>query len=330
MRVAVQPPMLPTSGRSVVTSPSRILMVSSAKGSGAASSAGGGSAGPRTSGSLQAARPRVIHQILITPPRGRLRSSRSGCLSNGWASRWGAWAVDGWGGDVSMWVGPGLPKVCRGGLGDPSSPRPHFLRGCAGEPPLSFAPSPSASCGSTTLAWGWSAPPCPPGPGSWWPTTPAASSIRWCCSSRWGSGWGFWPRPRCSRTRPGASPWRRSTRLPWRGATMAAGPTPIGSKTTPPSPPAGRGWPRGSHLALFPEGISHPGPELAPLRTGAARIALSAVAEGTEVLHIVPVGLLYGHRQTFRSPVSALVGGAHRCGGVLPHPRRRRGGRARA
>ena len=65
---------------------------------------------------------------------------------------------------------------------------------------------------------------------------------------------------------------------------------------------------QGKHLALFPEGISHPGPELAPLRTGAARIALSAVAEGTEVLHIVPVGLLYGHRQTFRSPVSALVG----------------------
>ncbi|MCB9739546.1 MAG: 1-acyl-sn-glycerol-3-phosphate acyltransferase [Deltaproteobacteria bacterium] len=68
----------------------------------------------------------------------------------------------------------------------------------------------------------------------------------------------------------------------------------------------------GGDLALFPEGISHDRPGLAPLKTGAARIALSAVAaeDGPQSLHIVPVGLLYRSKQTFRSQVSAQIGAA--------------------
>jgi glycerol-3-phosphate O-acyltransferase / dihydroxyacetone phosphate acyltransferase len=76
---------------------------------------------------------------------------------------------------------------------------------------------------------------------------------------------------------------------------------------------------RGGVVALFPEGISHNEPALQPLRTGAARIALSAADEGTAALVTVAVGLVYDHKATFRSralvrvgpprPVAPLVGG---------------------
>ena len=67
---------------------------------------------------------------------------------------------------------------------------------------------------------------------------------------------------------------------------------------------------RGGALALFPEGTSHSDPQLRPLKTGAARIALSAEAErdGTLGLTIVPVGLAYDHKTTFRSSVLLVVG----------------------
>src|SRR5262249_49952906 len=51
----------------------------------------------------------------------------------------------------------------------------------------------------------------------------------------------------------------------------------------------------GGALALFPEGVSHSEPQLRPLKTGAARIALSAEAEhqGRLGVVLVPVGLHY-------------------------------------
>lgn len=63
-------------------------------------------------------------------------------------------------------------------------------------------------------------------------------------------------------------------------------------------------------LALFPEGISHSAPQLAPLKTGAARIALSTEAAHGFALgvRILPVGLTYEAKETFRSRVSANVG----------------------
>jgi 1-acyl-sn-glycerol-3-phosphate acyltransferase len=57
----------------------------------------------------------------------------------------------------------------------------------------------------------------------------------------------------------------------------------------------------GGSVALFPEGISHSGVDLAPLKTGAARMALSAPV----LLSIVPAGLVYGDRAAFRH--SALL-----------------------
>jgi 1-acyl-sn-glycerol-3-phosphate acyltransferase len=61
----------------------------------------------------------------------------------------------------------------------------------------------------------------------------------------------------------------------------------------------------GGSIALFPEGISHNSPKLLPAKTGAARIALGAVsvADNSEPLdlRIVPVGLYYTSKTTFRS-----------------------------
>lgn len=58
-------------------------------------------------------------------------------------------------------------------------------------------------------------------------------------------------------------------------------------------------------IALFPEGISHNSPKLLPIKTGAARIALGAISgfERDDVisLQIVPVGLFYTNKTTFRS-----------------------------
>src|ERR671926_788498 len=54
---------------------------------------------------------------------------------------------------------------------------------------------------------------------------------------------------------------------------------------------------RGRCVALFPEGFSHNAPKLMPVKTGAARIALGASVEG---LKVVPVGLYYTSKTSFR------------------------------
>ncbi len=60
---------------------------------------------------------------------------------------------------------------------------------------------------------------------------------------------------------------------------------------------------RGGTIAIFPEGASHSDPKLRPLKTGAARIALGAAAALPPdlSLQIVPAGLYYRAKQTFRS-----------------------------
>ena len=67
---------------------------------------------------------------------------------------------------------------------------------------------------------------------------------------------------------------------------------------------------RGGRAALiFPEGISHDEPYLAPLRTGAARIALSGVhAAGIERLAIVPIGLNFERKERMRTRILVQVG----------------------
>ena len=61
---------------------------------------------------------------------------------------------------------------------------------------------------------------------------------------------------------------------------------------------------RGGSVAMFPEGVSHSDADLAPLKTGAARIALSSPVP----LSIIPAGLVYGDRARFRQGVLLKLG----------------------
>ena len=59
---------------------------------------------------------------------------------------------------------------------------------------------------------------------------------------------------------------------------------------------------RGGSIAIFPEGTTHSDPSLRELKTGAARIALGASLPS---MLVIPTGIYYTSKQTFRS--SALV-----------------------
>ena len=65
----------------------------------------------------------------------------------------------------------------------------------------------------------------------------------------------------------------------------------------------------GGAIALFPEGISHDAPGLAPLKTGAARIVLGAMRQrGVGGIQILPVGLTFDEKGVFRSRVLVRIG----------------------
>lgn len=64
----------------------------------------------------------------------------------------------------------------------------------------------------------------------------------------------------------------------------------------------------GAAIGIFPEGMSHDGPSLVPIRTGAARIALGARAALGRTLPIVPVGLVLRNKEEFRSDAHIVVG----------------------
>ncbi|MGZ8467922.1 MAG: 1-acyl-sn-glycerol-3-phosphate acyltransferase [Gemmatirosa sp.] len=64
----------------------------------------------------------------------------------------------------------------------------------------------------------------------------------------------------------------------------------------------------GDAIALFPEGISHAEPGLAPLKTGAARLALQTAAQLGGAFPLVPVGITLDDRSIFRSAGLLTVG----------------------
>jgi 1-acyl-sn-glycerol-3-phosphate acyltransferase len=64
----------------------------------------------------------------------------------------------------------------------------------------------------------------------------------------------------------------------------------------------------GDAVGIFPEGTSHSEPSLAPLKTGAARIALGAAARAGGAFPVVPVGLVFRRKERFRSAALAVVG----------------------
>ena len=65
----------------------------------------------------------------------------------------------------------------------------------------------------------------------------------------------------------------------------------------------------GRAITIFPEGKSHSEPQLAELKTGCARIALEAARRGAPV-RIVPVGMTYEAKDSFKSRVHVEVGPA--------------------
>lgn len=67
----------------------------------------------------------------------------------------------------------------------------------------------------------------------------------------------------------------------------------------------------GESIGIFPEGVSASDPRLQPLKTGAARILLeAAAAAGPDGVRpkLLPAGLNYGDRRTFRSDVVVCFG----------------------
>ena len=64
----------------------------------------------------------------------------------------------------------------------------------------------------------------------------------------------------------------------------------------------------GAVVGIFPEGITHSEPGMAPLRTGAARIALGVAAQLGHAIAIVPVGLSFRAKEVFRSDAYVVRG----------------------
>ena len=65
---------------------------------------------------------------------------------------------------------------------------------------------------------------------------------------------------------------------------------------------------RGGTVLIFPEGISHDAPTIAPLRTGAARIVLQAHSEGVRGIAMLAIGLIYEEKERPNSDVLVRVG----------------------
>ncbi len=74
----------------------------------------------------------------------------------------------------------------------------------------------------------------------------------------------------------------------------------------------------GAAVGIFPEGISHSEPSLAPLKTGAARIALGAAALRGATFPIIPIGLVLREKERFRSEALVVVGAAVPWDDLLP------------
>lgn len=76
----------------------------------------------------------------------------------------------------------------------------------------------------------------------------------------------------------------------------------------------------GSAVGVFPEGFTHSGPHLAPLKTGAARMALQTAAAGGS-FPIIPLGITYrGGKERFRSEAILWVGQPVRWADLAANP----------
>lgn len=67
---------------------------------------------------------------------------------------------------------------------------------------------------------------------------------------------------------------------------------------------------RGGAVMIFPEGVTGDRPQLAPIKTGAARIALRAREAGVSGLTVLPIGLTFERKDVPRTRVFVQVGRA--------------------
>ena len=65
---------------------------------------------------------------------------------------------------------------------------------------------------------------------------------------------------------------------------------------------------QGEAIGIFPEGKSHDLPRVEQVRTGAARIAVQAAKDGASGLKIIPVGINFQRKESFRSAVWVRIG----------------------
>lgn len=79
----------------------------------------------------------------------------------------------------------------------------------------------------------------------------------------------------------------------------------------------------GDVVGIFPEGISHSMSRLAPLKTGAARIALGAAAQFGSDFPIIAMGLVFRDRDEFRSEAHVIIGESFRWGDLTGDPNNR-------
>ena len=86
---------------------------------------------------------------------------------------------------------------------------------------------------------------------------------------------------------------------------------------------------QGDAVCLFPEGVSHSTGRLVPLRTGAARMALTAEAAGTRVM-LVPVGLNFDRKTAFRSRATVIYGRPFTAADLVPRNEEQQGAAVRA
>lgn len=64
----------------------------------------------------------------------------------------------------------------------------------------------------------------------------------------------------------------------------------------------------GETVAIFPEGTTHDNQHLSPVRTGAARLALDAAADGVADMVVVPVGVTFEDKVALRTRVVVRAG----------------------
>lgn len=76
----------------------------------------------------------------------------------------------------------------------------------------------------------------------------------------------------------------------------------------------------GDVVGIFPEGISHSASRLAPLKTGAARLAIGAANRIGTDFPIIAMGLVFRERDTFRSEAHVIIGDTFRWDDLVGDP----------